>query len=222
MVSSKYPSLPGKCVYCGKAYTLAAIGRHLTSCNRRGEELSKGKTHKTFIIRVKGRGVTGYTYWMIVEVNPRLKLSHLDAFLRTQWVECCGHLSQFKINDEYYVVEEARELGEKSMRYSLERVLQQGTQFIYEYDFGTTTTLELKVLKTDEGIQNSIGILATNEAPQITCEACGKQTATQICTECLWGKTAFFCNKCAEKHEHEETLLPLVNSPRTGICGYTG
>ena len=224
MASSKRLGLSGKCVYCGRAYTLAGIGRHLISCNRRREELSKGKTRKAFIIRVKGRGVTGYTYWMVVEANPKLKLSDLDAFLRKQWVECCGHLSQFTINGEYYVDERAREPGEKSMEGRLERVLEEGTEFIYEYDFGTTTVLELKVLKVDEGTEKSIKILAINETPQITCEACGKETATQICSECLWewGKPALFCDKCAEEHKHYEMLLPLVNSPRTGMCGYTG
>jgi hypothetical protein len=32
----------------------------------------------------------------------------------------------------------------------------------------------------------------------------------------------FFCDSCAEKHEHEEMLLPVVNSPRMGVCAYDG
>jgi hypothetical protein len=161
---------------------------------------------------------------MLVEVNPRLKLLDLDTFLRRQWVECCGHLSQFIINGKYFVVKGARDLGEKSMRYKLGEVLREGVEFIYEYDFGTPTVLKLKVLKVDEGIEESVGILAINEAPQIPCDTCGKEDATQICSECLWEeeKAAVFCNKCAEEHEHDEMLLPLVNSPRTGMCGYTG
>ena len=224
MASLKRPKLSGKCVYCKKAYTLTTIGRHLILCEKRKEQVSKGETHKTFILSIKGEGVTGYTYWMFVEVNPRLKLQNLDTFLRRRWVECCSHLSQFIINSKRYVVAGAKDLGGKSMRYKLEEVLQEGTEFLYEYDFGTTTVLNLKVLKVDEGMEESIGILAMNEDPQITCDACGKEAATQICSECLLEgeKAAFFCNKCAEIHEHDEMLLPLVNSPRTGMCGYTG
>jgi hypothetical protein len=206
------------------SYSLATIGRHLISCEKRREQLSKGKTHKTFILSIKGIGVTGYTYWMFLEVNPRLKLQDLDAFLRKRWVECCSHLSQFLINGQYYISDGAKEPGEKSMNYKLKDLLKEGAEFLYEYDFGTTTILKLKVIKVDEGMEDSIGILAINEAPKIPCAICGKEDATQICTECLYEgeETAFFCDKCAEKHEHDDMLLPLVNSPRTGMCGYTG
>ena len=44
------------------------------------------------------------------------------------------------------------------------------------------------------------------------------------------GQECLLCKKCAEKHEHgkgeepvdEGTFLPVVNSPRMGMCGYTG
>jgi hypothetical protein len=220
----KRPNLSGECVYCKKAYPPAYFGRHLQSCEKRKEQMRKGQAHKTLILSVKGRGVTGYTYWMFVEVNPRLTLRALDAFLRRHWVECCGHLSQFIINGIHYIVYGAQDLGGKSMRYRLANVLQEGVEFLYEYDFGTTTSLTLKAVKVDDGLEESIGILAINDAPQLPCDACGKKPATQICSECLWDgeKAAFFCDTCMEEHEHEELLLPLVNSPRTGLCGYTG
>jgi hypothetical protein len=45
------------------------------------------------------------------------------------------------------------------------------------------------------------------EPPLISCEVCGKP-ATEV---------------CAGEHEcGEEMLLPVVNSPRVGMCGYTG
>jgi len=32
-----------------------------------------------------------------------------------------------------------------------------------------------------------------------------------------------FCKKCINQHECEEEMaLPITNSPRSGICGYTG
>ncbi len=33
----------------------------------------------------------------------------------------------------------------------------------------------------------------------------------------------FFCDEHAEEHAcEEESLLPVVNSPRMGVCGYCG
>ena len=31
-----------------------------------------------------------------------------------------------------------------------------------------------------------------------------------------------FCDAHAEEHEHDDMLMALVNSPRTGMCGYDG
>ena len=31
-----------------------------------------------------------------------------------------------------------------------------------------------------------------------------------------------FCQEHADEHEHDDMLMPIVNSPRTGMCGYTG
>ncbi|MBK6433512.1 hypothetical protein [Candidatus Amarolinea dominans] len=30
------------------------------------------------------------------------------------------------------------------------------------------------------------------------------------------------CDEHAQEHEHEEMVMALVNSPRTGMCGYDG
>ena len=33
----------------------------------------------------------------------------------------------------------------------------------------------------------------------------------------------WLCQSCADEHEcGEDMLLPVVNSPRTGVCGYAG
>ncbi|MDI6903856.1 MAG: hypothetical protein QMC77_09015, partial [Methanocellales archaeon] len=56
----------------------------------------------------------------------------------------------------------------------------------------------------------------------IICESCGK-TATRVCTQCVWSGEGWLCDECAGKHEcGEDMLLPVVNSPRVGMCGYTG
>src|SRR6266699_6043638 len=46
---------------------------------------------------------------------------------------------------------------------------------------------------------------------------------THICTQCIYKDKGYLCDTCARSHKcGEEMLLPLVNSPRAGVCGYTG
>ena len=115
---------------------------------------------------------------------------------------------------------------ELGMRRKLKDVLEPGIELFYEYDFGDTTALLVKVLDEYEGPMpknKPVEILARNEAPEIPCNECGKAPAVQICTECQWEGGGWLCQSCAEDHEcDEEMWLPVVNSPRTGVCGYTG
>ncbi len=65
-------------------------------------------------------------------------------------------------------------------------------------------------------------VLSRNEAPVIVCQSCGKP-ATQVCSQCVYDGEGWLCEECAEDHEcGEEMFLPVVNSPRVGMCGYTG
>jgi hypothetical protein len=97
-----------------------------------------------------------------------------------------------------------------------------GDEFFYEYDFGSTTELKLQVLSKRDGVlkRGKVRLLARNLAPEFFCK-CGKP-ATQIDAECCH-EESFYCDKCSRQHEElEETLLPVVNSPRMGVCGYCG
>jgi len=110
------------------------------------------------------------------------------------------------------------------MDVAVEKVLRPGMDFRHEYDFGTTTDLSLKVVSQWEGGRpgEPVELLARNDAPAIPCESCGRP-ATQICVECMWEGTGWMCDDCADNHECEEDMfLPVVNSPRVGMCGYTG
>ena len=110
------------------------------------------------------------------------------------------------------------------MNILLDKVLRLDLAFTHEYDFGTTTMLGLKCLS--ERIGNKLKkteILARNNMPDFKC-ICGKP-AKEICTECLWekGHKAMLCKDCTKSHEcGDEMFLPVVNSPRMGMCGYTG
>jgi hypothetical protein len=116
------------------------------------------------------------------------------------------------------------DIGEKSMRVRLDKVLSPGQTCFYEYDFGTTTDLRLKVVSERQAATkgNAIQALARNVPPVILCEECGKP-ATEVCSQCIFDDKGWLCDDCAMEHEcGEEMLLPVVNSPRVGMCAYTG
>jgi len=141
------------------------------------------------------------------------RLRDLDTFLRDTWLECCGHMSGFSDKEGDF------KMGEK-----LEDILIPQQRLIYEYDFGSTTELLLTVISEFEGTlkKGKVEILVRNEAPRIKCNQCEKP-ATTICTDCLYDDQGWLCDDCARKHDcDEEMFLPLVNSPRTGVCGYEG
>ena len=94
-------------------------------------------------------------------------------------------------------------------------------KFNYEYDFGTTTELLLVCISSKTG-DNGIRVIARNNLPAFSCEKCGK-TAKNVCSTCIWNFKGFVCTACSKKHKcGEEYLLPIVNSPRVGMCGFTG
>ncbi len=107
------------------------------------------------------------------------------------------------------------------MRVRLDEVLHVGQTCSYEYDFGSTTELTVKVISQREvrSPREAIRVLARNSRPEpVPCACCGK-LAQHGCSECQKN----FCEACAKEHPcGEALLLPLVNSPREGVCGYTG
>ena len=115
--------------------------------------------------------------------------------------------------------EEEIDMGEK-----LGDLLMPEQKLLYEYDFGSTTELLLTVISEFEGTlkKGKVEILARNEAPQIKCSRC-ENLATTICTDCNYNEGGWLCDGCTQKHGCDsEMFLPLVNSPRAGVCAYTG
>jgi hypothetical protein len=150
---------------------------------------------------------------MHLKALGRASFGDLDMFLRDTWLECCGHMSGFSAGEE-----------EIDMNEKLSDILSPGQTWRYEYDFGSTTELLLKVVSEFEGslIKGKVEILVRNEAPRIKCNQCEKP-ATTICVDCLNDDQGWLCDDCAREHGcDEEMFLPLVNSPRTGVCGYEG
>jgi hypothetical protein len=166
-------------------------------------------------------------HWLHLEIDRNARLADLDDFLRRTWLECCGHLSEFEVDGVRYGGgdDDWMDYGEsRTMEVSLGSVLRKGTTFRHTYDFGSTTQCALRVVALDDAPigKNAILVLARNDPPVFPCSKCD-QPAVSICTECMWSEDAWLCAPCAKAHEcGEEMLLPVVDSPRVGVCGYSG
>ncbi len=223
----------GKCYLCGRTLNKAVMTRHLGSCidshadsvTAGKPQIAKQKTQNQKLFRIAVEGRYEPQYWMHLEVPARATLSVLDDFLRRTWLECCGHLSAFRIGTTSFGSYPMDEMDDEGMDIRLGRLLDIGMKFSHEYDFGSTTELALKVVSVREekaDANSVVRLLARNEAPSIACISCGG-VASEVCTECAWSGGGWLCDHCAEEHEcGEEMLLPVVNSPRVGVCGYSG
>ena len=84
---------------------------------------------------------------------------------------------------------------------SLSGVLQPGKRFYYDYGFGSTTKLTLKVLGFIEPVldPDDIHLLARNDLPEIACRQCGNHLATTICLLCDYTGKNWLCEKHQDK-----------------------
>ena len=320
----------GVCSFCKGEFEKAKMTQHLKYCKQRATEIateleSTPALKKTRLFHILVEGRYNPQYWMHLEMSASDTLADLDDFLRTIWLECCGHLSEFTIggtsyssepedyfyfgedatDEEAEIEEEELNVGEllqtfppeylkmlpknflsefqkfetiddlvtylketlnsipkkgvphsqeewdayreryfqsqvleallemvedRSLDVSLEKVLKVGQKFSYEYDFGSSTDLTLKVLSEREGAvqdededEDTIEILARNIEPVMLCKVCGKPAKFVVGGYFDVEENAFCSKKCVKKSgEDADMLLPVVNSPRVGVCGYTG
>lgn len=234
--------IKGFCKYCGKEYTRGGMLRHLASCKNRKARLEaeKGKVKcGYFELVISGKYSTAY--WLIVEMKDTATLEDLDIFIRNIWVECCGHLSAFEVNGVRYESNSSEDsfwgLPAKSMNYKLKNVFSVGQTIAYEYDYGSTTDLLVKVhsYRLGVGRGDKITLLSRNNPPEILCSQCKENKAEWINPEGYYDGNPFWCEKCMEEESVAEDgegesdeyysagfYLPICNSPRMGVCGYEG
>jgi len=231
----------GTCLLCGETYTKRGMTRHVRACLPDSRDVDGTPTT---LLRITGEHRSDY--WLHALVENEATLSTLDSFLRDLWLECCGHMSSFTIDGVEYVKPYQDNQGStfgaprRSMDIAIGGALDAVEECSYVYDFGSSTHLTVQVSQTDSWVVDDIvqrrerdgsvddGILlvARNDAPERECANCGEQAA-ELCQSCLWerGPEAMFCESCARDHEREcerPSFLPVVNSPRSGVCGYTG
>ena len=162
-------------------------------------------------------GTFNWDYFLHLLVTGDTTLGDLDRYLRDIWLECCGHMSGFF---------ERSQPNEMDMRTPIQDAFIPNPILMYQYDFGSTTELTVRSLDQfpgSAGLANEINLISRNAPLAIPCDECGKYPVVVICDECQWDGGGWLCKSCAEKHDCENgMLMPFVNSPRAGVCAYTG
>lgn len=208
----------GKCFSCEELVTVSRIGthlaKHLVEVQKKTTEPTKQFNH----IVVTGEFQKEMFLQLLVDSKETLDL--LDSFLRDIWLECCGHMSAFR--NKYDEIEIDEKVGE---------VFLANDKISYLYDFGSSTYLKIKALKTYNlpYLDDDVILLSRNEPLKLICETCNDATAVVMCAIC-YGENGLlsFCKKCAKKHGKDcddfadYAEVAIVNSPRCGECGYEG
>ena len=189
----------GNCFMCPKTANKTVMKNHILKEHNSGDE-------ECYLIRAEG--AYNKDYWIFFSVSLNADLGEIDTFLREIWCECCGHLSEFYIGIQ--PCDMSRELSTFTV----------GSKLSYEYDFGSTTEININILNAISRPKdsNSVVLLARNEPQIYTCERC-KDTATHVN---MWDDNKALCEPCIEKATDydKDGILPITNSPRIGECDY--
>lgn len=212
----------GRCVYCGKELSKGGMGKHLAACAERKAAMTAAATPKAksvALYHLRVQDAYQSDFWLDLELIGSEPLQVLDNYLRAIWLECCGHLSEFMLG---------RFTQEVSMRRKISDIFGKTDALMHIYDFGTSSETLIKCVGKRQGqptTTHPITLMARNLMPDYRCMACG-ETATHLCLECQIeeGESGLLCDAHTESHPHDSygEPMPLVNSPRTGMCGYTG
>jgi hypothetical protein len=217
------PEPPGTCAFCNEVITRRSIAKHLEKCPKWQESLVTAETSsrpvKT-LWHLRVQDAHEKDFWLDLEMVGPASLDKLDKYLRAIWLECCGHLSKFRIGGWG-----GMDVGKSRKANS---IFEAGLVLRHLYDFGTTSETDIKVVGFREGKPTSkhpIALLARNLMPEAACQECS-QPAKWLCIECLYeeDKSGYLCDEHVEEYPHDNygEPMPLLNSPRTGMCDYNG
>ncbi len=195
---------PGPCYVCGRKYTKGYMKRHVLS-----EHYNEPGDQRCSLMLISDEYSS---YWVLIDMPVTSTLLDLDRFLREIWLECCGHTSAFMHYREHDRIDKNKTLDEFSSGHIIQ----------YEYDPKCPTRLFIAFVKKvyRPAQEEAVRVMGRNDPYRIICQLCRKREATEVAISA--GVHAYCCKKCAEEHAGEYSFLPVVNSPRTGICKYRG
>ena len=204
--------------------TRGGLGKHLQSCAQRQEAMATAGGAKSGselpLYHLLVHDAYDSDFWLHLEMNGRATLKDLDQYLRAIWLECCGHLSRFSVGGW-----DGKEIA-KSRK--IENIFASGVALTHIYDFGTSSETVIKTVSMREGkplTRHPIYLMARNKLPEAVCAECGAD-AGWYCVDCLieQGEWINLCAQHLADHDHDDYggPVPLVNSPRLGMCGYDG
>ncbi len=213
----------GNCVYCNREMTKGGLSKHLRACVDRQKKIdqeARRRSKEQTLYHLTVRDAWDNQFWLHLEIPSSAELIVLDDYLRAIWLECCGHLSQFSVGGWS---------GEElPMNSRLDQIFVPNLVLTHIYDFGSSSETLISVVSERTGRpvkQRPITLMARNNLPQEKCIECKKPAQWQ-CEECVYeyDRLGFLCDDHVKAHPHENYGDPklIVNSPRFGICGYTG
>jgi hypothetical protein len=173
----------GACVFCGKEMTRGGMARHLHACAKRmeaGIAADRSRRQRQSLYHLQVQDTWSGDFWLHLEVRGSATLKTLDDYLRAIWLECCGHLSQFEIGGVAYTQIIADGFGyreEHAMNVAIERLFVPELVIPYEYDFGSTTELTIKVVRVRLGKSltgHPIYLMARNNFTPPACAECSR------------------------------------------------
>mgnify|MGYP001568323661 CR=1 FL=1 len=205
----------GICAYCNTEIpkNSRSILSHFSDCH--GRQAIEGTGSAEYVLLLIQAKYSPH-YWLVVKARSDVSMKMIDKFLRDIWLECCGHFSEF--SDKNATIPMSRPLTQ---------VLSRGLKIEYVYDYGSSTELTLSMIQTIQDVdEGQLLVLFRNQEPEYECSSCNKK-AVAICPYCIDEGEGYLCQSCIGQHkcvqeEGEDLLSPLTNSPRIGVCGYTG
>ncbi len=213
----------GICSFCLGEVTKGTAFKHIAACPKRqaavdASEAKPGDVEPLYYLRAGDSYLKDF--WLDLEVRGNAKLKDLDKYLRAIWLECCGHLSQFTADGfGSRVAGMTRQIGD---------VFGDGLEWMHLYDYGDTSETVIKAVGVREGkptTKHPVALLVRNLPPETPCMVC-QDPAAWFCRECQIedNTEGMLCDTHKRKHPHKDYggPIPLVNSPRLGMCGYTG
>ncbi|MEI6766941.1 MAG: hypothetical protein WCM76_15025 [Bacteroidota bacterium] len=207
-------NLLGKCIYCNELIGEKELTKHLSGHLEEQVQTRPSMRASAFYIKIKSGD-----YFLHLLVKDNCTLRQLDHFLRNIWLDCCGHESCFK--DIH---------GSFAMKWELGQCMIQGMNWLYQYDSINPTKLFVSVIgRICLAMKKNIIILSRNEPINFLCDSCKTKPAVNIFSiHDLFDDEGRYCAECSDHHTQDcpgykdFLTLPIVNSPRVGVCRYEG